>query len=140
MSMQLTIPTPGLRQVGFDFTAYMRRACQAIVRQNAELAHIDMQRVAVAFCQARKRVNYGLFASLTPLRFKDGAEVQIRRGRQYRIQRLVDTQGVEMLYILRFYLPRFLDIPFRERVRPHRVQPLHGRFAAQRGTARPRDA
>jgi hypothetical protein len=110
------MPAGGTRAAGFDFTAYMRRVCDTVVRQNEELSHIDMGRVAVAFCQARKRVNYGLFASLTPLRFKDGAEVQVRRGRQLRIQRLVDTQGVEMLYILRFYLPRFLDIPFREKL------------------------
>ena len=116
MSMQLTIPTPGLREVGFDFTAYMRRVCHAIVRQNAELGHIDMQRVAVSFFQARKSVNYGLFTSLTPLQFKDGSDIQVRRGRPFRIQRLVDPNGAEMLYILRFYLPRFLDIPFREKL------------------------
>ena len=35
-----------------------------------ELAHIDMSRVAVAVCQARKAVPHGMFASLTPVRIE----------------------------------------------------------------------
>lgn len=116
MRLQLALPAVKSNPAVFDFTAYMHRVCDAAVRENEELSHIDMQRVAVAFCQARKRVNHGLFASLTPLRFAEGAEFQTRRGRKLRIQRLVDSSGTEMLYILRFYLPRFLDIPFREKL------------------------
>lgn len=101
---------------GFDFTGYMDTVCQAVVTQNPELAHVRMNAVATAFCQARKRVPHGLFASLTPLRFKDGAETEVRRGRTYRIQQLAWPDGRQMLYILRFYLPRFLDLPFREKL------------------------
>jgi hypothetical protein len=35
----------------------------------------------------------------------------VRRGRGYRIQSLIDDQGGEFLYLLSFYLPRFLDLP-----------------------------
>ncbi len=100
---------------GFDFTGYMEDVCRAIVSDNAELAHIDMSRIAVAYAQARKQVQYGLFASLTPLRFAGGERIEIRRKRQVTIQRIVH-RGEEMLYILRFYLPRFLDLDFREKL------------------------
>jgi len=99
-----------------DFTARMRVLCEDVVSRLTELAHVDMSRVAVAFSQARKPVRHGLFASLTPLRFAGGAETGRRRGRLYRVQSLRDRAGQEMLYILRFCLPRFLDLDFREKL------------------------
>ena len=52
-----------------------------------------------------------MFASLTPLRFAGGQMHTVRRNRRWGIQRLYDPDGREMLYILNFYLPRFLDLP-----------------------------
>jgi len=94
----------------------MRLVCDDMVARFPEPAHIDMSRVAVAFTQARKPVKHGLYASLTPLRFAGGAEVGSRRGRTYRVQALRDRDGREMLYILRFCLPRFLDLDLREKL------------------------
>lgn len=81
-----------------------------------ELSHIDLDRVLVCFKQARKRVPHGLYASLTPLRFAGGSTTTVRRGRSVTIERLVDATGREMLYILGFYLPRFMDLDFREKL------------------------
>jgi predicted metallopeptidase len=83
----------------------------------AELGHIDMTRVAVSFCQARKLGRFGIYATLTPLRFAGGQTQTIRRGRPWIIQRLYDAAGREMLYILSFYLPRYLDLPLREKLK-----------------------
>jgi len=57
-----------------------------------------------------------MFASLTPLRFAGGAATSARRGRQVTIQRVHDASGREMLYILSFYLPRFQNLDFREKL------------------------
>ena len=57
-----------------------------------------------------------MFAALTPLRFADGRLHTIRRKRRWGIQRLYDPDGREMFYILTFYLPRFLDLPLREKL------------------------
>jgi hypothetical protein len=94
---------------GFDFTAHIHRLCRHIASHSPQLAHIDMQRVAVSFNQARKPGPYGLQASLTPLRFENGATSTRRRGQQVSCQQLLDANGHEMLYILRFYLPRYLN-------------------------------
>jgi len=100
----------------FDFTLHIRRACDDMVARLGELSHIDMSRVAVSFCQTRKAVPHGMFASLTPLRFAGGATTTIRRGREVAIQRVCDQSGREMLYILSFYLPRFQNLDFREKL------------------------
>jgi len=80
------------------------------------LAHIDLARVAIGFCQARRRVSHGLQASLTPMRFEGGERTTLRRGQRFAAQQLLDEQGSEILYILNFYLPRFLDQTFDQKL------------------------
>ncbi len=101
---------------GFDFTAAMRRLCDDFCRRLPDLRHIDFDRVALGFCQTRQPVQHGIQATLTPLRFEQGSLTTRRRGRTWTIDRLVDQSGREFLYVLRFYLPRFLDLPLDEKL------------------------
>jgi predicted metallopeptidase len=100
----------------FDLTLHLRLLCEDMVQRLEELSHVDMSRVAVTFAQARRATSYGIFASLTPLRFKDGQLTTIRRGRPHAIERVHDRDGREMLYILTVYLPRFQNLHFREKL------------------------
>lgn len=101
---------------GFDFTRQMDRLCRDISRRLPAMNHIDMDRVAVSFCQARKKVAWGLYAKLTPMRFENGEPTGVIGGRRFATQQLLDQRGREMLYILSFYLPRFMDLDFREKL------------------------
>lgn len=101
---------------GFDFTGHMRRLCVDVVERLPALAHVDMSRVAVSFCQTRKNVSWGMWAKLTPLRFQDGALTTRRRRQTWTVQRVYDTSGREMLYILSFYLPRFMQQSLAEKL------------------------
>jgi len=99
----------------FDFTAAMFRLCDDVTCRLDEFLHIDMSRVAVTFAQARRRVLHGLQAKLTPMRFEGGSLTIRRQGRLWTVQRLYHDDR-EMLYILTFYLPRFLEQSFREKM------------------------
>lgn len=101
---------------GFDFTAAVRRLCADMIARLRPLSHIDLTKVAISFRQTRTASRHGLYASVTPLRFAGGAIEAERRGRRWRYPRLVRPDGREWLYILSFYLPRFLDLPFREKL------------------------
>lgn len=101
---------------GFDFTRHIRLLCEDIVTRLELLKHINMSRVAVSFSQARSGTRAGMYATLTPLRFPGGRVHTIRRGRKWGMQKVKDHKDREMLYILNFYLPRFLDLPFREKL------------------------
>ena len=103
-------------RLGFNFTETMRRLCADAVARLPDLAHIDVGQVATAFAQTRKRTSYGLYASLTPMRFEDGSLVCQRGRREYTVQRLFTSDGREIMYILTFYVPRFMDISFREKL------------------------
>ena len=109
---------------GFDFTHSIALVCADMAARLDDFRHIDMSLVAVSFRQTRKRMHGGLYASLTPLRFADGRTESVRRGRKWRIQRVV-LDGREMLYLLNFYLPRFLDLPMQEKLTTIAHELLH---------------
>ena len=104
------------RRRGFDFTAHMRLLCADVVCRLPNLNHIDPCSMAVAFCQTRKPVAHGLYATLTPMRFENGERFTIQHGQRFKCQQLIDAHGNEYLYILSFYLPRFLDVAFNEKL------------------------
>lgn len=74
-----------------------------------------MNRVIVTFAQTRSPVEWGMQAKLTPMRFEGGAMTFHRDGQQWTVQRLFHG-GREMLYILTFYLPRFLNLSYSEKM------------------------
>ena len=79
-----------------------------MVRHSKELRHIDVSRLLFGVLQARSARPHGLQARVTPLRFRDGALTRRRNGVLYQVQRYF-VDGREMLYLVTFCLPRFLD-------------------------------
>jgi hypothetical protein len=100
---------------GFDFTRAMRALCHDVTERVAEFRHVRVDDMAVTFAQTRRRVPHGLQAKLTPMRFEEGSLVTRRGSRTWTLERLYDGNR-EMLYILTFYLPRFLNHSFREKL------------------------
>jgi hypothetical protein len=104
----------GPRDGPFDFCGHVRRLCGDIVRHTPELAHIDVSRLLFCMTQARSGRAHGLQARVTPLRFREGRLLRRRRGHVYQVQRYL-VNGREMLYLVTFCLPRFLDRPFNDK-------------------------
>jgi len=98
----------------FDFCGHVRRLCQDIVRLCPELAHIDVARLLFGMTQARSGRRHGLQARVTPLRFHAGRLTRHRRGVAYQVQRYRVDQR-DMLYLITFCLPRFLDQEFDDK-------------------------
>lgn len=101
---------------GFNITSRLKAVCADIAARVPELYHVDVGRMAFAFAQTRKAVMHGMQASLTPLRFEGGSLTGDYRGRKMAVQRLFDPDGRELLYIYTVYLPRFMDLTFREKL------------------------
>jgi hypothetical protein len=98
----------------FNFSAHVRRLCADMVRHCDELRHIDVSRLLFGITQARDGKSRGLQARTTPLRFSGGQLIRLRHGVAYQVQRYV-VNGVDMLYLVTFCLPRFLDQDFDEK-------------------------
>ena len=101
---------------GFDFSRHMASLCRDMSRRVSKLSHIDVDHMLIAVSQTRKPVQHGVWASLTPMRFEGGQLTLVQNGSVYGCQRVYHATGVEVLYILRFYLPRFMDLPFFEKL------------------------
>ncbi|HVL16295.1 MAG TPA: hypothetical protein VM529_27225 [Gemmata sp.] len=99
----------------FDFTRAMRRLCHDVAERCEALRHVHMPRVLVSFTPCRNRSRYGLQARVTPLRFRDGTLTRRHGVSDYQVQRFF-VDGREMLYVLTFCLPRFLDQTFEEKL------------------------
>jgi Putative phage metallopeptidase len=98
----------------FDFCSHIRQLCADIARHCTDLQHIDVSRLLFGMTQARGAQSHGLQARVTPLRFRGGQRVRLRQGVTYQVQRyFVDDQ--EMLYLVTFCLPRFLDQNFDDK-------------------------
>lgn len=98
----------------FDFCLHVRRLCADIARRSEDLRHVDAERLLIGITQARSGARHGLQARVTPLRFRHGQLTRKREGVRYRVQRyFVDDR--EMLYLVTFCLPRFLDQSFDDK-------------------------
>jgi hypothetical protein len=98
----------------FDFCGHVRRLCEEIIRHCPELAHVDTGRILFTVIQARSCRRHGLQARVTPLRCRDGSLTRRRGGIAYQVQRYF-ASGREVLYLMTFCLPRFLDQDFDEK-------------------------
>jgi hypothetical protein len=99
----------------FHFCDQVRRLCADIVTRCADLRHVRPDRILFAFTQARNGRAHGLQARVTPLRFRGGELYRRHRGTRYQVQRLF-VNGREMLYLMTFCLPRFLNQPFDDKL------------------------
>jgi Putative phage metallopeptidase len=98
-----------------DFTRAMTRLCADIVTCTPDLAHVDLSRTLVSITTARNGRRHGLQARVTPLRFRGGELTTTYRGRPYQVQR-VTFEGREVLYLVTFVLPRFLNRDFEDKL------------------------
>jgi hypothetical protein len=98
-----------------DFCGQMRKLCDDVADRCEALRHVHMPSVLLTFTPSRNRSPYGLQARVTPLRFRDGKMIRRHGSIEYQVQRFF-VDGREMLYVLTFCLPRFLDQPFEEKL------------------------
>ena len=89
--------------------------CADVVRRCPELGHIDVSRLLFGMTQARSGQPHGLQARVTPLRFRDGQLTRHRRDGAVPGAALLRRSACEMLYLVTFCLPRFLDQDFDDK-------------------------
>jgi hypothetical protein len=105
---------PHPRGQPLNFSLQMHRLCSDIVSRCPTLHHIDMQRILIGVTQARTRRIHGLMAKIIPLRLRGGVLTRRRRGYEFQVQRCW-LDGVELLYLIAFCMPRFHEQSFDEK-------------------------
>src|SRR5262249_503761 len=116
----LSLPAPSWITTGpaeqpFDFCRHLRHLCEDMVKPSEVLRPVHVSRLLFSATQARSNRAHGLQARVAPLRFRNGELTSRRRGILYQVQRyFLDNR--EMLYVVSFCLPRFLDQDFDDKL------------------------
>jgi hypothetical protein len=99
----------------FDLTDHLRRLCTDIVARCDFFHHIDAERILFHLTRSRGGQKSGLLAKVTPMRFRHGQVFRKRRGYLCQVQRYF-VNDVEMLYLMAFCVPRFLNLSFEQKM------------------------
>jgi hypothetical protein len=101
-----------------NLTGELERLIGDIIARTPELEHIVPERLLVCVSSGRPTAG-GSLAKIHPLRFPGGEKtLKSRRGRRSVLCTMpsIVHQGEEMLYVIYFLVPRFLELPFREKL------------------------
>lgn len=101
-----------------NLTGELERLIRDIAARTPELEHIAPDKLLVCVATGRPGAG-GSLAKIHPLRFAGGEKsMKRRRGRRSVLCTMptITHQGEEMLYIIYFMVPRFLELPFRDKL------------------------
>ncbi|KAA0209548.1 hypothetical protein EDM80_14820 [bacterium] len=103
-------------QGSYNLTDEVAYLTHLLAQRVADLAHIQPGRILHGVSQARSRSRYGVYAQCHALRFKGGARELESRHWKF-VWPEIRVRGVEILYYITYFLPRFLDQPPPDRLR-----------------------
>jgi Putative phage metallopeptidase len=102
-----------------NITAALERLILDAVSRLEEFQHIQPERLLVCLSSTRSGGIHGTYAKIHPLRFANGAvSTEIRRGRRRYLCTMptVTHNQQDILYLLYFLVPRFLNLSLREKL------------------------
>src|SRR5512139_3433643 len=102
-----------------NLTRSIERLIADIVVRVSELQHVDPHRVLVCVASTRGGGVHGTYAKIHPLRFAGGhGTMEFRRGMKKvtYVMPAVSHKGIDMLYIVYFLVPRFLNLSLCEKL------------------------
>jgi hypothetical protein len=92
---------------GFDFTGSMYLLVDDIVKTHPFFKHIIPDNILIAISPSNGNKS-GVVAKLRPLLFEGGLQTRTLRGIEYEAPEVI-LNGINILYIIYFHLPRYLD-------------------------------
>ncbi|MBQ8363064.1 MAG: hypothetical protein IJX36_03930, partial [Thermoguttaceae bacterium] len=100
----------------FNYTDALSVVCRDICAKTPIFQKYDLDYVGFAGRRTRDAEPTGVFASLTPLLFENGALATYRRGAFWKAPDVVDANGRKLLYLLTVYIPRFIALPLNDKI------------------------
>ena len=102
-----------------NLTAELERLIAHIAATHEEFRHLEPERLLVCVSSTRGGGVHGAYAKIHPLRFEGGlTSTQVRRGRRSYLCTMptITHRDQEMLYLIYFLVPRFLNLTLREKL------------------------
>ena len=92
---------------GFDFTGNMTLLVDDIIKTHPFFKHIKVKNILIAMSPSNGNRN-GVVAKLRPMLFEGGSRTKTVRRIEYAAPEVM-INGINILYIVYFHLPRFLN-------------------------------
>lgn len=86
-----------------------------MIKTTNEFKSFDINKILICCASNRKDFKGATYGKLLPLRFKDGSEIIKHNGRFYTIPK-VKINNIEILYIIYFYIPKFINLSAKDKV------------------------
>jgi predicted metallopeptidase len=102
-----------------NLTRALEELVADIVCQVSDFSHVDPKKVLICVSSTRSGGVYGTFAKIHPLRFPGGSRTrEVKRARRVFTctMPMVTHRDTEILYIIYFLVPRFLNLTLREKL------------------------
>ena len=99
-----------------NLTEYLEDVIADICKRMPEFSFItDPRRILVCLKRAANESKHGVFAKIVPMNFPSGLPYKEVKGNLYSMPQILTPHG-PVLYIIYFYLPRFLLQDFDKRI------------------------
>jgi len=102
-----------------NLTRALEELVADIVCHVSDFSHVDPAKVLICVSSTRGGGVHGTFAKIHPLRFPGGSRTrEVKRGRRVFTctMQTVTHRDQEILYIIYFLIPRFLNLTLREKL------------------------
>ncbi|MCD4656604.1 MAG: hypothetical protein K8S87_03570 [Planctomycetes bacterium] len=98
----------------YDLTSELEKVIARLATLE-EFGHIKLTGIILSLTQCRKNSFHGVYAAVKPMRFESGKREKTRGKYRYIWPKFV-IDGYLKLYQMIFYIPRFLDIKFDDKL------------------------
>ena len=86
-----------------------------MIERTEEFRLFDINRILVCCSTNRNTSRGGIYGKLVPLKFENGSEIIKHKSYYYSIPRLT-VNNIDILYVIYFYIPKFLDLPAEKKI------------------------
>ena len=104
-----------MKRQKINLTDILTELIELITSRSKNFSHIDSSKVVVCTGSNKRNGRGAIYGKLVPLKFKNGSDVLLFRGRHYTIPEIVNN-GITQLYAVYFYLPRFFDLSVEKKL------------------------
>ncbi len=99
-----------------DITEILLRIIEQISANTSSFSHIDTKKILVCLASNKSNTRGGIYGKLVPLKFKNGSDILRFHGKHYTMPAVINN-GIRLLYIVYFYIPKFFDLSPFEKLR-----------------------
>ena len=107
----------GLGTLGgkLNFSTRMRALATDVVARTPEFGHVRLDSVVFSISHANVDALHGQFGKIIPMRFEGGSDVKVVKQRWYRMPKVLDGDR-EILYAIYFCMPKYMNLPFEDKL------------------------